>query len=245
MADLLYTELLKLKRSKMFLISIIGAVVAPLVVVVASYVYMKTKQPTPPIKFEELFNESSLYTVLVIGVPLYGVVTAYLFNREYMEDTLKNLLTIPVSRAGFIISKSILLFMWIMMLTSVAWGLTFILGLLGGFEGMSPSLITKSFKQFSIGGGLLFILSTPIILVTLVAKNYVPTIIFTIMITLINIMSSSSEYRGLFPWAAAGDIANQTLPPKYPPEYSYISIMATSVIGFIATVIYFKKADIH
>lgn len=245
MAELLYTELLKLKRSKMFLISIFGAAVAPLMVVVASYVHMKTSQPTLSISFDELFNETSLYTVLVVGVPLYGVVTAYLFNREYMEDTLKNLLTIPVSRTSFILSKLLLLFMWIMMLTFVAWGLTLILGLLGQFEGLSIPLIIRSFKQFTLGGGLLFILSTPIILVTIVLKNYVPSIIFTIAITLVNIMTANSEHRGLFPWAAAGDIANNTLLPTYPPQYSYLSVAVTSVIGFIVTVIYFKKTDIH
>src|SRR5699024_12575116 len=80
------------------------------------------------------------------------------------------------------------------------------------------SLLVESFKEFSIGGVLLFILSTPIILVTLVMKNYVPTIIFTVVITLINVMGGSSEHRALFPWAAAGDIANHTLPSTYPPR---------------------------
>ncbi|QKG85277.1 ABC transporter permease [Kroppenstedtia pulmonis] len=245
MANLLYTELLKLRRSKMFLISIFGAAVAPIMVVVASYIHMKTKQPTLPILFDELFYNTSLYTVLAIGAPLYGVVTAYLFNREYVEDTLKNLLTIPVSRTAFIMSKLLLLFIWIMILTSVAWILTFILGLIGQFEGLNALLIATSFRQFCTGGALLFILSTPIVLITLVAKNYVPPIIFTIVITLINVMTANSEHRGLFPWGAAGDIANDTLLPTYPPEYSYISIAATSVIGFIATIIYFKKVDIQ
>src|SRR5699024_11561941 len=72
-------------------------------------------------------------------------------------------------------------------------------------------------------GMFLFILSTPIILVTIVMKNYVPTIIFTVVITLINVMGGNSEHRALFPWAAAGDIANNTLPLTYPPEYSYIA----------------------
>src|SRR5699024_12549348 len=69
------------------------------------------------------------------------------------------------------------------------------------FDGLDISLLVESFKEFSIGGVLLFILSTPIILVTLVMKNYVPTIIFTVVITLINVMGGSSEHRALFPWA--------------------------------------------
>lgn len=223
----------------MFLISILGAAVAPFVVVVATYVH----EPATP--FKELFYNVNLYTVLIIGVPLYGVVTTYLFNREYTENTLKNILTIPVSRVSFIMSKTLLLFMWIMMLTVTAWGITLVLGLLTQFNGINISVLTESLKQFIIGGLLLFILSSPIILLTLVMKNYVPTIIFTVVITLINVMGGNSEHRALFPWAAAGDIANDTLLPTYPPEYSYIGIIATALIGFTAMIVYFKKVDIH
>src|SRR5699024_3834702 len=113
------------------------------------------------------------------------------------------------------------------------------------FDGLDISLLVESFKEFSIGGVLLFILSTPIILVTLVMKNYVPTIIFTVVITLINVMGGNSEHRALFPWAAAADIANNTLPLTYPPEYSYIAITATALAGFIAMIVYFNKTDIH
>src|SRR5699024_7309040 len=142
-------------------------------------------------------------------------------------------------------SIALLLFMWIMTLTMIAWFLTLFLGLLTQFDSLDISLLVESFKEFSIGGVLLFILSTPIILVTLVMKNYVPTIIFTVVITLINVMGGSSEHRALFPWAAAGDIANHTLPSTYPPEYSYTAIIVTALTGLIALIVYFKKADIY
>src|SRR5699024_9941783 len=137
------------------------------------------------------------------------------------------------------------LFMWIMMLTRIAWFLTLFLGLLTQFDGMDISLLVESFREISIEGVLLYILSTPIILMTLVMKIYAPTIIFTVVITLINVMGGSSEHRALFPWAAAGDIANHTLHSTYPPEYSYTAIIVTALTGFIALIVYFKKADIH
>src|SRR5699024_12156209 len=92
--SLLFTELLKLKRSSMFLLSIAGAAVAPLVVVVATYV----NEPSTP--FKELFYNVNLYTVLIIGAPLYGVVSTYLFNREYVGNIIHNILTINESRVG-------------------------------------------------------------------------------------------------------------------------------------------------
>lgn len=229
----------------MQLISTVGASVVPFMVVFASFIQMKTENPSPVIKFHELFSNANLYTVLVVGVPLYGVVAAYIFNREYMDDTLKNLLTIPISRVNLILSKLLLLFMWIIFLTIVSWGLTLILGVLLQFQGLSQSLISESFLQFLIGGVLLFALSTPIVLITVVLKNYVPTIIFTILITLINIMTANSEHRGLFPWAAAGDISMNTLLPTYPQEYSYIGIALFSILGFVSLLIYFNKVDIH
>src|SRR5699024_458553 len=139
----------------------------------------------------------------------------------------------------------LLLFMWIMMLTMIAWVLTLFLGLFTQFDGLDISLLVESFKGFSIGGVLLFILSTPIILVTLVMKNYVPTIIFTVVITLINVMGGRSEHRALSPSAAAGDVVNHTLAATYPPEYSYTSLIVTALTGFIALIGYFKKAHIH
>src|SRR5699024_1731319 len=137
------------------------------------------------------------------------------------------------------------MFMQIIMLTMIAWFLTLFLGLLSQFDGLDISLLVESCKEFCIGGVLLFIFSTPIILVTLVMKNYVPTLIFSVVITLINVMGGSSEHRALFPWAAAGDIANHTLPSTYPPEYSYTAIIVTAITRFIAWIVYFKKADIH
>lgn len=243
MVNLLYTEFLKLKRSYMFLISIIGAAVTPFVVVIGASITQD--KVTEPVLFDELFYQTNLYTILVIGVPLYGVVTAYLFNREYAEDTLKNLLTIPVSRMNFLLSKCILLFMWIMVLAFVSWSLTFIFGLLGQFDGLSNSLFVESFQKAMVGGVLSFILISPIMLFAIVTKNYVPPIILSILATLLNVMSGQSEHRDLFPWAAAGDIANKTMLATYPPEYSYIVIAATSLIGFIGTIVYFNKVDIH
>src|SRR5699024_4887169 len=137
-------------------------------------------EPSTP--FKELFYNVNLYNVLIIGALLYGVVTTYLFNREYVENTINNILTIPVSRVSFTISKAHLMFICIMMFKMIAWFLTLFLGMLTQFDGLVISLLVESFKVFSIGGVLLFILSTPIILVTLVMKNYVPTIIFTVVI---------------------------------------------------------------
>ena len=73
-----------------------------LVVVDSYYTYKNQNSKLRLFEFHQLFTEVKLYTTLVIGYPLYGVVVAYLFtvgvNSWNMQTTLKNLLNIPVSR---------------------------------------------------------------------------------------------------------------------------------------------------
>ncbi|MFE5317965.1 ABC transporter permease [Paenibacillus sp. NPDC056579] len=244
MVNLLYTELLKLKRAHMLWVSIIGAAAAPVMMFIG-FMNSRSAHPDEPVTFEVSFYNTNLYVLLLIGTLLYGVITSYLFHREYAEDTLKNLLIIPVSKLSLIVSKCLMLFLWIMLLTAVAWGLTFVLGLIGRFDGLTAAVILVSLKQFFLGGCLLFLLSTPTIFVTLLFKNYVPTIIFTAVITMANVALASHEYRVLFPWSAVHAIAVQGYIPEYPALYSYIAVSVASLAGFAATVIYFEKSDIH
>lgn len=244
MVKLLATEFLKLKRSQMFLISIIGAATAPFVCFIA-YLSLKSKQPNVPILFSEVFSQTNMYVLLLVGVSLYGVITAYLFNREYAENTLKNLLSIPVSRISFFASKLIMLFILIMVMTTVAWGLTVIFGLIGQFQGLSAEVLIKSLKEYLLGGTLLFLLSTPTILITLLSKNYVPTIVFTLIITMVNVLIGNSQYVALYPWSAVYVIASNSFVPQYPPKYSFIVIIATSLFGFVASILHFSREDIR
>lgn len=244
MVNLLYTELLKLKRSNMFLVSIVGAAVAPFMCFIA-YVMQKAKRPDIPIEISQFFSDTNLYVLMLIGVLLYGVITAYLFNREYAENTLKNLLTIPVSKSSLIVSKLILLLVWIMILTLVSWGLTSIFGVIGPFDDFSFQFMTRFLWEFVIGGFMLFLLSTPVIFITLLFKDYVPTIVFTIGITMVNVLISNSEYSVLYPWSATLAVATNTFRPEYPPYYSYVAILATSILGIFAAVLYFKRVDIR
>jgi len=244
LGKLLVAELLKLKRSRMVLLTLAGAAAAPFMVVVSTYIHIHTKEPGLVVPFSKLFFDVNLYASLLTGIPLYGVAAAWLYSREYTEDTLKNLLTIPVSRTGLLLSKLALLFLWILTLAVTAWALTLTLGLLGGFGGLSASLLLASFKQFTGAAALLFALCTPVICIALVMRHLVPAMIFSIAVTMVTVMGSTSEYKGLIPWSAAFDLVNGTLLPVYPALYSYVSIAATSIAGLAAALIHFERTDI-
>jgi bacitracin transport system permease protein len=241
LVDLLAVELLKMKRSRMLLLSLLGTAVAPVMVIFTLLLNGKAETPEG---FEIIFYNTNLYSVLLIGVPLYSVMAAYLFSREYTEDTLKNLLTIPVSRTALMLSKMLLFFIWVLFLTLVAWVLALLLGLIWQVEGLSEALILDSLAAYGIAAALLTALSTPIIWITMAMKNYVPAIIVSISISLVNVMGFSWDKRGLLPWTAAFDIAHNSLMPAYPAAVSWTIIAVVSLSGFAGTILYFRKADI-
>lgn len=243
MADLLYCEILKCKRSKMFLLSLLGTIPAPLMSFV-SYIQMKIERPEKIVTMEIMFSNTNLYITLLIGMLLYSVIASYLFSREYTENTLKSILTIPINKTRLLLTKFIMLFLWVMTLTITAWALVLIFCLIGGSEEQSLNIMLVAFGEYILGGLLLFLGLTPIVFITLLYKNLIPAIIAAASITMVNIAISNSEHRAIWPWAAIDVIASGTVIPEYSILVSYIAVIGTCVIGFVASIIYFKNKDV-
>jgi len=241
---LLYCEFLKLKRSKMFLISVLGAMVAP-IMVFAGLIKAKISEPDKIITYLDMLEQTNLYVLLLFGVIVYGVIAAFLFSREYTENTLKLVLTVPVSKGAFLITKLLMLFLWMMILTAVAWVSTLVLSIVGNAAEFNVNVIIQSLEEYFLGSFLLYFSMSPFVFLTLWHKNLVSPIIAAATVVLGNVALANQDLAVLFPWTspyliASGDIAKY----HYSIETALVIIFAVSVIGFFASFIYFKKQDV-
>lgn len=244
MVNLLYCEFLKLKRSKMLLISVLGAMVAP-IMVFAGLVKAKITEPDKIITYWDMLEQTNLYVLLLFGVIVYGVIAAYLFSREYTENTLKAVLTVPVSKGAFLTSKFLMLFVWMMILTAVAWVVTLILSVIGNAAEFSVDIIVESLKEYFLGAFLLYFTMSPFVFITLWLKNLVTPIIATATAVLGNVALANEDLGVLFPWTspyliASGDIVKYS----YSTETALTIILAVFSIGIFASFIYFEKEDV-
>ena len=244
MFALLYCEFLKLKRSKMFLISVLGAMVAP-IMVFAGLIKAKITEPDKIITYLDMLAQTNLYVLLLFGVIVYGVIAAFLFSREYTENTLKLVLTVPVSKGAFLITKLLMLFLWMMILTAVAWVSTLVLSIVGNAAEFNVNVIIQSLEEYFLGSFLLYFSMSPFVFLTLWHKNLVSPIIAAATVVLGNVALANQDLAVLFPWTspyliASGDIAKY----HYSIETALVIIFAVSVIGFFASFIYFKKQDV-
>ena len=232
-------EFLKLKRSRIFLLSLMGAILPPLLMFIAVTSFDEGNT------FEMLFRNVNMYMSAMFAIMIFAIIISYLFGREYNEHTLKTMLTIPVSREKFLASKYVMFLTWIMILTVVTSISTLIFGFIAGLDGFSLKLFIDSFAQLLYANMLLFLTFSPFVVVSLFITNMVPALVGGAGLTLVNLMVYGQNWAPYVPWVcpyliASGEIAEYSAGIGV----SYAIILVTFIIGLAISYLYFTRADV-
>ena len=195
--------------------------------------------------FEALFTNVNMYMSAMFAVMIFAIIISYLFGREYNEHTLKTMLTIPVSRSKFLISKYVMFLVWIVILTVVTSISTLIFGFIAGLDGFSLNLFIQSFAQLLYANVLLFLTFSPFVFISLFITNMVPAMVGGAALALVNLMVYGQNWAPFVPWVcpyliASGEIAQYGVGVTV----SYAIILATFFIGLSISHIYFIKTDV-
>ena len=232
-------EFLKLKRSNIFFLSLIGAITPPLLMFIAVLAFGEATS------FDMMFSNGNMYMTAIFAILLYAIMISYLFGREYNEHTLKTMLTIPISRGKFLLSKYVMFLVWILILTIVTTLSTVIFGFIAGLEGFTLKILIDGFSQLLYANMLLFLTFSPFVFLSLFITNMVPAMVGGAGLTLVNLMVYSQSWAPFVPWVcpyliASGEIAQYSTSVNV----SYGVILATFVIGLVISYIYFTKKDV-
>ncbi len=238
MLTFIQMEFLKLKRSNIFLLSLLGAILPPLLMFIATFAFGEGKT------FNALFTNVNLYMSMLFAVLLFAIIISYLFGREYNEHTLKTILTIPISRGKFLTSKYLMFLAWIIILTIVTSISTVIFGFIAGLEGFTLKLFIDSIAQLLFSNVLLFLTFSPFVFISLFITNMVPAMVGGASLTLINMLIYGQNWAPFVPWVcpyliASGEIAEYSTSIIV----SYAVILLTFLIGVAISYIYFTKKD--
>ena len=233
-----------MKNSKMFLISLLGAFVSPILTFFMLIGY-HNQNPETILSFKSFFSQTQLFIVFIIGNMLFALITTYIFNREYEEDTLKNLITIPVGRVKLIISKLVILFFWVQFILFFAFLSVYILGIIAGFEGSNINMLINYLQKYIFTGFLLYLLTPSIMLITIIFKNYVPPLAFSIFVTMGVVIFGQSKYLAFYPWGIPVLMTVDGQNIVYPIIYSWIIIAGLFIISLVINFIYFKNKDLN
>lgn len=244
MVSLLQCEFMKLKRSKMTIISILGAMVNPFMILVEIF-KERSNNPDVVVTYYNIFSQSNMYMILIFGLIVYTVFGAYIFGREYTENTLKTILTIPISKSALLICKFLTLIIWCISLSLLSWLFCLIVGILANASELTLNIILISLFECSFGTFLLILMLSPIIFITIWTKGIVIPVITSAAIVMINAALTNETLGALFPWSAIYLlVTNKIVYTGYPIILSVSIVFITILVGFLLCFYYFNKEDI-
>lgn len=179
------------------------------------------------------------------GVLIFGFVASWLFGREYADGTAKDLLALPISGTKILNAKFIYYTIWCFALVIS----NLILGLIIGFaiqlEGWSTTVFIENLNTYFITTILIIVLNTPIAFFALWGKGYLsPLGIVAILLVLAQIIGAMG-IGNYFPWSVPGIYSGSGgADLKVGLNiFSYLILAITGIIGYAATVLWWKYSD--
>lgn len=165
MLCIIKTEFLKLKRFLILLIGLIG-MSFPSILSVFTQMVASPESTIHNFDFSALFS-STIWNSTTIFMPvIYTLIGNYLIHREYTDDTLKNILVIPISFKRLLFGKLLAMGLLSVLFGLYVYAVTLIVGLLSGVKGMSITILITGLLQILGSSVFTYIAIMPVIAVT-------------------------------------------------------------------------------
>jgi len=249
------TEYMKLRRSKIFWITIVFFIFIPLMMgllmLVAQNPEIGEKLGIVGTK-AKLFGENNWEGYLLmlnqivasVGLIGFGFVTSWVFGREYIDRTITNMLALPVPRYAIVTAKFIIVALWCLLLAIIIFSAGLSVGYLIGIPGWSDQVFNKFLNKFILISGLTILLSSPVGFIASYSKGIITPIAFVIVMLIMSQFVAMVGLGPYFPWAIPGVISV----PEGPEGMkiitaSYLIVIITGLVGFFGTVAWWKLAD--
>lgn len=248
MADIIYCECMKLKRSKIILIGVSGSFIVPFLVTVNDLrIYFSN--PAVTLSLDWIYEDTIMFLMLLFGPLVMAVVAAHLVSREYTEKTLKTIFAVPIGRRQFLAGKFITLFILILLFMAISWLDIIVISLVCSlfFEVSRITALSAIyfFLQMMKGGLLLFATLTPFVYLTLRTKGSLAPFIVIAAVCLLNVVLSGSPIAEFYPWTAAYLLLSGRLAQAGCPVPLAISIiLSVCLLGIGSSIWRFQKEDI-
>lgn len=179
-------------------------------------------------------------TTAVDGIFWFAFVTSWVFGREYIDHTVKDLLALPVSRITIVFSKFIIVVVWCLLLSA----LIIISGLITGFAislpNFSLNLLYSGLGKIMVSAVLTIILITPVAFLASVGKGYLLPLGFTVLVLFVIQVINVLGWAAFFPWAIP---VLYITPSEHLGAISYFILLLTGIAGMILTLAWWQYAD--
>lgn len=248
MADIVYCEWIKLKRSRILLIGVSGSFIVPFLVIVND-IRISLSSPGAFLSLGWIYEDTIMFVMLLFGPLVMAVVATFLVSREYTEKTLKTVFAVPIKRGQFLAGKFVTLFILVLLFMFLSWldivVLSVICNLFLDVAQITLLSAVSILIQMIKGGILLFATLTPFVYLALRTKGAFISFIAISAVSLLNVVLSGSQIAGIYPWTASYLLLTGRLAQSGGSDLQGICIILfVCVTGICASILRFQKEDI-
>jgi ABC-2 type transport system permease protein len=249
-------EVLKARRSKMPLLTVLAFSLAPFA---GGFFMIVLKDPQLARRLGMISAKAQIVAgsadwetyfgvlaqaVAIGGIMLFGFIGTWVFGREYVDRTILDLLALPTSRSALVLAKLIVVLLWSTALTVIV----YLIGLGVGFAVQLPPVMPAVFLQgtitLAITACLTIALVTPIAFFASAGRGYLPPMGVAILMLIVAQIVAATGWGEYFPWSVPA-LYSGMAGPQYAQmgAISYVLVILTSLLGAAGTFVWWTFAD--
>jgi ABC-2 type transport system permease protein len=255
-AQVLATEFLKLRRSKVTWLTLAALSIGPLAIALMMWI---VREPGRAAQLGLLGTKANLsgltatwpayFSMLTMmvgigGMLLLSFIVAYIFGREYTEGTAKNLLALPVGRHWFVLAKLVVAAVWWVVLVVAALAESFALGATLGLPDFSATLAVRAVHDALLAAAIAYLLVPVVAWIAMLGRGYLPPLGFALAMLALGNVFIHTGWATWFPWSIVPLFIGSIGEPSTTIATSSLVVVAlTFLAGIAATIAQLRWAD--
>ena len=249
-------ELLKVRRSKMPLLTLIAFSLAPLA---GGFFMFVLKDPQLAQRMGVISMKAQIVAgtadwptymsllaqaVAIGGILLFSLIASWIFGREYADHTISDLLALPTPRSAIVLAKFGLVLLWSILLTAAIILIGLGVGALLDLPQASADMLRQSTITLAVTALLTILLLTPIAFVASAGRGYLPPMGAAILLLILAQLVAAAGWGEYFPWSIPA-LYSGMAGPAYADigAASFLIVALVGLAGLLATIAWWELAD--
>ncbi len=173
------------------------------------------------------------------GIVLYSLIGTWVFGREYSDRTVKDLLALPTPRSVIVLAKFVVVAAWSAALAAMTCVIALGVGAAVGLAQGTMPIFMQNVATIARAACFTIALVTPIAFFASAGHGYLPPMGFVFLVLLLAQVIAAAGWGEYFPWSIpilysqGGDLGTA----------SYLIVIITALVGMAGTFLWWTFAD--
>ena len=254
LTNAVWIELRKATRSRMPLFTALGFLVLPCGLAFFMFIY---KYPTFARNIGLISAKANLaggaatwpyylgvlgQAIAIGGIAVFSLVESWVFGREFVDGTLKDLLAVPVARSNILLAKFLVVALWSLLLTVMLFLVSLLFGAVIGLSQGTAEVFWQGTATLAVVACLTIVNVFPFAFFASLGRGYLLPMGVTLLVIVIANFIVVAGWGNYFPWAVPALYAELAGKGNLEPV-SYLLVLLTGLAGMAGTYLWWRWAD--